>query len=104
MPASSSSRATASTFSMRALENTWRTASAPRRDLPGLPFDHPDHPFLRGARDQVAGAVVDHAAGQSARALRAGAVDGVEQPGVGAKRAVEPERAAERSHLDRKSV
>src|SRR5688572_27014052 len=61
--------------------------------------DHADQAFLRRAGYQAALAVEDLAARQSAGILRAGAVDRVQQPLVGAERTMEPQRVVKRGHL-----
>src|SRR3546814_17562881 len=101
MPSSSSSLATRSTFSSRALVKTFLIARSPlRRHVRGrLAGGDADQSFLRRAGDQLAFAVVDQPARQPARTLRAGAVDRVQQPVVGAERTVEQKRVVEGGHL-----
>src|SRR3546814_8606329 len=100
MPSSSSSLATRSTFSSLALVKTFLIACSPlRRHVRGrLAGGDADQSFLRRAGDQLAFAVVDQPARQPARPLRAGAVDRVQQPVVGAERTVEQQRVDVRGH------
>src|SRR5690606_23783797 len=93
MPASSSSLATPSTVSSRWLVKIWRMALLLRRHgaCGTAVGHHADQSLLRGAGHQAALAVEDLAARQSARGLAAGAVQRVQEPVVGAERAVEPQ-------------
>src|SRR5690606_26292722 len=101
IPASSSRRATPSTVSSLWLVKIWRMGSVLGGHGGGRATvgDHADEALLRGAGHQPALAVEDLAAGQAARGLAAGAVERVQQPVVGAERAMEPERVVQRGHL-----
>ena len=74
--------------------------SAPPRE-PDLRLRHSltDHPFLRHAGDQAAVAGEDAAAVEAASAAAPRAVGGIEQPFIGAERAVKPQRMIKRCHL-----
>src|SRR5688572_21753268 len=98
MPASSSIFATPSTFARRALVKTCLTPSSlgPDRGAGLGVLHHADEAFLRGACDQLPVAIEHLAAGEAAAVLRARAVDRIQQPVVGAERAMEPQRMVER--------
>src|SRR6476660_1763861 len=96
MPASRSRAATASTFSSRGLVKTCLMVGPSslrvQRSAGLVGRDHADQAFLRGAGDQAALTVEHLAAREAPRPLRARTVDRIQQPVVGAERAVEPER------------
>src|SRR5688572_11268765 len=101
MPASSSILATPSTFGRRGLVKTSLMPSPfgpDRRACLGV-LHHPDQAFLHGTGDQLSVAIEYLATGQAAAVLGTRAVDRIQQPVVGAERAMEPQCMVERGHL-----
>src|SRR5690606_37626548 len=76
-------------------------AETPFPGCPGSFLALADQPFLGDRSDEPAVARVDQAARKTERAFRVRRVLGVEQPRVGAKRAMKPERMIDAGALDR---